>query len=192
MIYNITQKNEEYFNDKNIKSFKRELVNTILSKLWDRNLLDYVELCQQLADLALESEMKAALIDVPSFATSMLETELMVRGIRPIHYFSDRLIEINVELILENIYIILSNETAPETNKEIDDIEINTNPMQNNLTDEYDYPEMEDLFVIEDEFYETVEEDTPILPALIDKQELISSLSSNNHTPFKVKIKRNF
>lgn len=112
MILNLTLNPPEYFGSSEIAEYRRDEVWDMLAVFWDSTITDYIRLSRMIADLAEESGFKKAVIEVPAYAASILETELMLRGVSPVHYFSGQFVDVKVEVLLENLYSILEKETG--------------------------------------------------------------------------------
>lgn len=112
MICNLTLNPIEYYLSNEIIDFKRDEVSALYKEFWSDHIPDYIMLAKDLADIAEESGANAAVFDVPSYAVSILETELMLRKILPMHYYSSQFIETKTEVLLENLYQILESHTG--------------------------------------------------------------------------------
>ena len=114
MICNLTLNPAEYYSSDEIIDFKKDEVAALYKEFWSDYIADYIVLAKNLADIAEESGAKNAVFDVPAYAVSILETELMLRKILPLHYYSGEFIETKSEVLLENLYAILENHTSEE------------------------------------------------------------------------------
>lgn len=128
MILNLTLNPSEHFKNDDVTEYRREEVWDMLALFWSDSVSDFIHLSSKIADLAEESGIKKAVIDVPSYAVSILETELMLRGIIPFHYYSGQFIDTKTEVLLENLYNILEKETSIQENLPEEEEAVKYNP----------------------------------------------------------------
>lgn len=118
MLLNLTLNPQDFFGDEAIVvEYKREDAWDMLAMFWSDTVCDYIALSKKIADLAHESGIKKAVIDVPAYSVSILETELLLRDIIPVHYYSGQFVETKSEVLLENLYNILERQTDADHDK---------------------------------------------------------------------------
>lgn len=118
MLLNLTLNPPDFFGeDSNIVEFKRDEAWDMLAMFWSDTVCDFISLSKKISDLAHESGIKKAVIDVPAYSVSILETELLLRGIIPVHYYSGQFVETKSEVLLENLYNILERQTDGDYDK---------------------------------------------------------------------------
>lgn len=166
MLLNLTLNPSTFFGEKTaVVDFKREEAWDMLAMFWSDTVCNYITLSKKIADLAHESGIKKAVIDVPTYAVSILETELLLYGIIPVHYYSGQFVEINSDILLENLYNILERQTdidyeksenvpsiiqiQENTTLEVEDVFKDTNEVTAEVTNKSDFDtksiEQEDL-----------------------------------------------
>lgn len=143
MICNLTLNPAEYYFSDEIMDFKKTEVAALYKEFWSDYIADYIVLAKDLADIAEESGAKRAVFDVPAHAVSTLETELLLRKILPIHYYSGQFVETKSEVLLENLYAILENHTSEEQEEQSEKVNFYEVVGESNLGYEEEFKEEE-------------------------------------------------
>ena len=190
MVVNLTLNPSEHFGNDDVIDFKRdEIFKLLAEELWTDAVADCLLLSKKLAAFALESGAKSAVIDVPAYAVSILETELMLRDIIPLHYYSGIFVEARTDILLENLYDILEKQTAAHEEQQQkqsqntkEDIEVSA---------ELTHFDNETVLGVNDEV-ETAELTYVEVPAIVVEAKVEGPVREHKVNPFQIKINTNF
>lgn len=173
MIVNLTMNGAEFFENEHVFDYKRDEVVKIGMSWWMDNERDIAANAKALVAIALESGAKKAILDVPVYCASMVEIEFMLHGIIPAHYSSTKIVDIDVDGLLESFYRLIELHTRDDELEGREDEIVETALIQE--------VEAKENFVesIKPEENELIEEESP---SAEEKQEIPQATSQLRRT----------